>query len=164
MRDCYSVVCGVWDVAWLGRETLRDAVVPDGQFDVAMLMGKATLAGADVFAEAMRDGVARTYVPIGGAGHTTETFRARASFSRRPALPTMPARPRSLTPTCVSGSRRRHCAPRSSPLRKAKPRQRRTKPRTFRNERLRDFAKQSDLSRSPRPPSPANKMCRTRVT
>lgn len=35
--------------------------------------------------------------------------------------------------------------PRSSPLRKAKPRQRRTKPRTFRNERLRDFAKQNDL-------------------
>ncbi len=41
------------------------------------LFGGSILAGGDVLADAMRAGVARTYVIVGGAGHTTETFRAR---------------------------------------------------------------------------------------
>ena len=47
------------------------------QADVMALFGGSILAGGDVLADAMRAGVARTYVIVGGAGHTTETFRAR---------------------------------------------------------------------------------------
>lgn len=128
----------------MGRETLRDAVVPDGQVDVAMLTGKATLAGADVIAEAVRDGVARTYVPIGGAGHTTETFRARELLPEA-RFANDASEAEAFDAYLRVGWPPQALHPRSSPLRKAKPRQRRTKPRTFRNERLRDFAKQSDL-------------------
>ena len=45
--------------------------------DVCVLIGGCVLEGADLFAKAMRDGIAGTYVIIGGAGHTTETFRRR---------------------------------------------------------------------------------------
>ena len=45
--------------------------------DVMALFGGPILAGGDVLADAMRAGVAATYVIVGGAGHTTETFRER---------------------------------------------------------------------------------------
>lgn len=47
------------------------------QADVMALFGGSVLAGGDVLAAAMRAGVARTYVIVGGAGHTTQTFRER---------------------------------------------------------------------------------------
>lgn len=47
------------------------------QADAMALFGGSILAGGDVLAAAMRAGVARTYVIVGGAGHTTQTFRAR---------------------------------------------------------------------------------------
>lgn len=47
------------------------------QADVMALFGGSILAGGDVLADAMRAGVARTYVIVGGAGHTTETFREK---------------------------------------------------------------------------------------
>ena len=47
------------------------------QADVMVLFGGSILAGGDVLAEAMRAGVARTYVIAGGAGHTTEALRSR---------------------------------------------------------------------------------------
>ena len=46
--------------------------------DVMALFGGSILAGGDVLAQAMRAGAARTYVIVGGAGHTTEALRARA--------------------------------------------------------------------------------------
>lgn len=58
----------------------RDALVARYGFeqaDVMALFGGSILAGGDVLADAMRTGVARTYVIVGAAGHTTETFRAR---------------------------------------------------------------------------------------
>ena len=45
------------------------------QVDVLVLFGGAILAGADQFAQAMRNGVATTYVIDGGVGHTTLAFR-----------------------------------------------------------------------------------------
>lgn len=45
--------------------------------DVMALFGGSILAGGDVLADAMRAGVADAYVIVGGAGHTTETLRAR---------------------------------------------------------------------------------------
>ena len=65
------------DVAEPSREALAAAGVPDGRVDVAVLTGGAILAGADVMADAMRRDVASTYALVGGAGHTTPTFRAR---------------------------------------------------------------------------------------
>lgn len=55
-----------------------DVAVASTQVDVAVLFGGSILAGGEVLADAMRADVARTYVIVGGAGHTTETLRERA--------------------------------------------------------------------------------------
>jgi uncharacterized SAM-binding protein YcdF (DUF218 family) len=47
------------------------------QADVMALFGGSILAGGDVLAEAMHADVARAYVIVGGAGHTTEMLRAK---------------------------------------------------------------------------------------
>ena len=75
---------GVRDVAGLSREALRAAGVPADQVDVAVLFGGSILAGGEVFAKAMRAGVAKTYVIVGGAGHTTQSLRdaAREAWPR----------------------------------------------------------------------------------
>jgi uncharacterized SAM-binding protein YcdF (DUF218 family) len=44
--------------------------------DVAILFGGSIVAGADLFAAAMRKGVARHYMIVGGEGHTTDALRA----------------------------------------------------------------------------------------
>ena len=66
---------GLRDVDSVSRNALREAGLPEGRADVAVLTGGAILAGADVMARAMRAGVARTYALVGGAGHTTAAFR-----------------------------------------------------------------------------------------
>lgn len=79
------------------------------QADVMALFGGSILAGGDVLADAMRASVARTYVIVGGAGHTTETFREKV----RELCPDLTfagdaTRPRSSRRTCrtSTGSRR----------------------------------------------------------
>jgi hypothetical protein len=47
-----------------------------GRADVAILFGGSILAGGDVFAGAMRAGVAARYMIVGGQGHTTDALRA----------------------------------------------------------------------------------------
>ena len=56
-----------------------------GVADVAILFGGSILAGADVFAAAMRAGAARRYLIVGGQGHTTDALR-RAMGSDDSAL------------------------------------------------------------------------------
>ncbi len=46
-----------------------------GLADVAILFGGSILAGGDVFAAAMRAGVAERYLIVGGQGHTTDALR-----------------------------------------------------------------------------------------
>ena len=58
--------CGMRDVPALTRDLEADAMV---------LFGASILAGGDVLAEAMKNGVARRYIIVGGSGHTTETLR-----------------------------------------------------------------------------------------
>lgn len=70
-----------------GRADVAGTV--DGQVDVAVLFGGSILAGGEVLADAMKADVARTYVIVGGAGHTTETLRERA----RVAWPRIDAAP-----------------------------------------------------------------------
>jgi hypothetical protein len=61
--------CGRRDVA---------ALVPDAvSADVVVLFGGSPLAGGDVFADAVRGGLADHYLVVGGEGHTTAALRAR---------------------------------------------------------------------------------------
>ena len=78
--------CGPRDVAELTPSALR-ARFGFARADVMALFGGSVLAGGDVLAQAMRAGVARTYVIVGGAGHTTETLR-RVVRSEHPELAT----------------------------------------------------------------------------
>ena len=65
---------GVRDVAELSPAALTHAC-GYGCADVMALFGGSILCGGDVLAEAMRAGVARKYVIVGGAGHTTNALR-----------------------------------------------------------------------------------------
>ncbi len=47
--------------------------------DVMVLFGGSILAGGDLFAKAIRDEIAGTYVIVGGEGHTTETLRRQVN-------------------------------------------------------------------------------------
>ena len=68
--------CGVRDVPALTAECLQ-AVYGFAQADVMALFGGSILCGVDVLAEAMRSGIAKHYVIVGGEGHTTESLRQR---------------------------------------------------------------------------------------
>ena len=65
--------CARRDVAALTREALEAAA--GAIADVAILFGGTILAGADVFADAMREHVASCYMIVGGQGHTTGALR-----------------------------------------------------------------------------------------
>ena len=52
-----------------------------------VLFGGSILAGGDVLAEAIRNKIARTYVIVGGVGHTTATLRQRV-HAEYPAIET----------------------------------------------------------------------------
>lgn len=68
--------CGKRDVEELTTACLRERFSLD-QADVMVLFGGSILAGGDILARAMKDGAARKYIIVGGAGHTTETLRSR---------------------------------------------------------------------------------------
>ena len=65
---------GMRDVPELTKDALRAACGFE-QADVMVLFGGSILCGGDVMACAMRQGVAKTYVIVGGEGHTTQTLR-----------------------------------------------------------------------------------------
>ncbi len=66
---------GQRDLPLLSRDGVAAAST---QVDVAVLFGGSILAGGEVLADVMKAGIARTYVIVGGVGHTTETLRERA--------------------------------------------------------------------------------------
>lgn len=68
--------CGKRDIQELTSESLlkRYGI---RQADVMVLFGGSILCGGDVLAQAMRNRVAKKYVIVGGAGHTTETLRMK---------------------------------------------------------------------------------------
>lgn len=68
--------CGLRDVDRLNRSALLEKY-GFGQADVFVLFGGSILAGGDILARAIKDHIAKTYVIVGGAGHTTETLRQR---------------------------------------------------------------------------------------
>lgn len=68
--------CGKRDVEALTSACLK-AAFRISKADVMVLFGGSILAGGDVLAQAMREDIAKTYLIVGGAGHTTETLRQR---------------------------------------------------------------------------------------
>lgn len=72
--DTIARFVGVQDIEEL-TAAASERVLGIPQVDVLVLFGGAILAGADQFAQAMRNGVATTYVIDGGVGHTTLAFR-----------------------------------------------------------------------------------------
>lgn len=66
--------CGKRDVKELTHECLRNSYGVE-QADVMVLFGGSILCGGDVLAQAINDKIARNYIIVGGAGHTTETLR-----------------------------------------------------------------------------------------
>jgi uncharacterized SAM-binding protein YcdF (DUF218 family) len=65
--------CARRDVPVLTRDALEAAA--GAIADVAILFGGTIVAGADVFADAMREQVASHYMIVGGQGHTTGALR-----------------------------------------------------------------------------------------
>ena len=68
--------CGKRDIAELTSEQLQDKYGIT-QADVMVLFGGSIMSGGDILAKAMKEGIAKTYVIVGGAGHTTETLRVK---------------------------------------------------------------------------------------
>lgn len=68
--------CRIRDVDELTQAELKH-VYGFEQADVFAFIGGSILHGADLLAEAMRNQVAKTYMLVGGAGHTTDTLRRR---------------------------------------------------------------------------------------
>ena len=68
--------CGKRDVAELTQEQLLKKY-GISQADVFVLFGGSIMCGGDVLAQAMKDHIAKKYVIVGGAGHTTETLRLK---------------------------------------------------------------------------------------
>lgn len=68
--------CGVRDLDELTRENLKNKFNLE-KVDVAVLFGGSIISGGDIFAEAMKNNLAKKYIIVGGAGHTTETLREK---------------------------------------------------------------------------------------
>lgn len=66
--------CGKRDVEELTTELLQEKYGID-QADVMVLFGGSILCGGDVLADAIKNGAAKKYIIVGGAGHTTQTLR-----------------------------------------------------------------------------------------
>ena len=70
--------CGVRDIDELSSEVLSRKY-NFAQADIMVLFGGSIIAGGDVFAEAIKNQIAKKYIIVGGAGHTTETLRRKMS-------------------------------------------------------------------------------------
>ena len=66
--------CGVRDLENLTQNDLKNKFSVE-QADIAILFGGSILSGGDVFAEVMKNNLAKKYIIVGGAGHTTENLR-----------------------------------------------------------------------------------------
>ena len=67
---------GVRDIETLTAEELNKKFQIE-QVDIAVLFGGSILAGGDIFAEAIKNHIAKNFIIVGGAGHTTETLRQK---------------------------------------------------------------------------------------
>lgn len=68
--------CGRRDIPLLTSQELKKKYGFE-QADVMVLFGGSILCGGDILANAMKNRVAKKYIIVGGAGHTTETLRIK---------------------------------------------------------------------------------------
>lgn len=68
--------CGKRDIPELTTEQLVEKYGLQ-QADIMVLFGGSILCGGDVLAKAMQTHIAKKYIIVGGAGHTTETLRIK---------------------------------------------------------------------------------------
>lgn len=68
--------CGKRDIVEMTSEKLSEKY-SISQADVMVLFGGSILCGGDILAQAMKNNIAKKYVIVGGAGHTTETLRLK---------------------------------------------------------------------------------------
>ncbi len=66
--------CGKRDINELTPEELNRKY-GIRQVDVMVLFGGSIMYGGDIFAQAIKNNIAKKYIIVGGAGHTTETLR-----------------------------------------------------------------------------------------
>ncbi len=71
-----SKFCGKRDLDVLSQDELEKKF-GIRQVDVAVLFGGSILCGADEFAKVINSNMAKTYMIVGGEGHTTSTLRNR---------------------------------------------------------------------------------------
>lgn len=81
-----SAFCGKRDVETLTKEALQEKYGFD-QADVMVLFGGSIMCGAQVLADAMKEGVAKHFLIVGGEGHTTQTLRDKV-HARFPQIDT----------------------------------------------------------------------------
>lgn len=74
--------CGMRDIPSLTTQSLQNTC-HISQADIMVLFGGSILAGGDALATAMQNHIAKKYVIVGGAGHTTDTLR----MQMQPFLP-----------------------------------------------------------------------------
>ncbi len=70
--------CGKRDIRLLTKEELQNKYCIN-QADVMVLFGGSVLCGGDVLAAAMHNDIAKKYIIVGGAGHTTDTLRSKVN-------------------------------------------------------------------------------------
>lgn len=68
--------CGKRDIPSLTKEELKKKYNIN-EVDVMVLFGGSIIYGGDILAQAMINNIAKKYIIVGGAGHTTETLRLR---------------------------------------------------------------------------------------
>lgn len=68
--------CGRRDIPSLTPHELRKRYGFE-QADIMVLFGGSIICGSDVLANAMQNCIAKKYIIVGGAGHTTETLRIK---------------------------------------------------------------------------------------
>lgn len=79
ITDCINILgkfCGKRDIPHLRAEEL-ERKYNISQVDVMVLFGGSIMVGGDVLADAIKNNIAKKYIIVGGAGHTTETLRIK---------------------------------------------------------------------------------------
>lgn len=74
--NCLASFLAAQDLAAPVRSVLKTQTGLE-QADVMVLFGGSILSGADVLAQAMEEKLARTFVIVGGHGHTTDALRSQ---------------------------------------------------------------------------------------
>ena len=79
IADCINILgrfCGKRDIPYLTTEEL-ERKYNFSKVDVMVLFGGSIICGGDVLANAIKNNIAKKYIIVGGAGHTTETLRIK---------------------------------------------------------------------------------------